>query len=202
MTEGFSKNSEQPLLLGTQSLRSSSTAIASSPSEPTLHKLVHKGSLAGGGKSHVQHNQPLAWHGLFPSSAPCCRLGICSHLESLLQGCKAARHHVHPAAVWQLLSVLSLPLLCHWPAQEGRQGTAGLPASSAAPGLSLHSNCEIQSGLKMAKSCSSHYPSPLFYGESQGHITVPSRASRPQPCSPQPHPLMYTHLRANEKQKS
>lgn len=158
---------------------------------------MHKGSLAGGGKFSctTQPATGLAWSIPFQ-----CTLLQTGYLLS--SGIPPARHHVHPAAVWQLLSVLSLPLLCHWPAQEGRQGTAGLPASSTAPGLSLHSNCEIQSGLKMAKSCSSHYPSPLFYGESQGHITVPSRAPRPQPCSPQPRPLMYTHLRANEKQKS
>lgn len=154
---------------------------------------MHKGSLALGGSSHIQHNQPLAWHDLpvHPSSASCCRLGVCSHLESLLQCYKAARQHVHSAAIWQLLSVLPLH---HWPALEVRQGTAGLPASSPAPGLSRHSNSEIQSSLKIAKSCSSHYPSPLFYGESQDHHTaVPSRAFRPQLCSPQPHPLMYTH---------
>lgn len=80
---------------------------------------------------------------------------------------------------WQLFSaasVLTLSFLHHRPAQEGRAGSrwwwlrgreqAGLPATpSPALGLSLQRRSEIHSSLKMAKSCSSHYPSPPFAQE-------------------------------------
>lgn len=80
---------------------------------------------------------------------------------------------------WQLFSaasILTLSFLHHRPAQEGRAGSrwwwlrgreqAGLPTTpSPALGLSLQRRSEIQSSLKTAKSCSSHYPSPPFAQE-------------------------------------